>query len=298
MDSARFDHLSRLAATGSRRAVVAALMVAVFGRHMPFVHGVRAQLEGIVVLGAECSSSTECAQREMQLGAICAENGFASDGPLNCCLEEGCCQSDAQCCGDLRCAPTSDACRSCRMPPFPTRQVGQLCANDVDCVPVPGTEVACVDGRCSCLSGSQCAFFSNLPVPDTPEAETAMAAAAQIADLEAAGRFDDLYDLIHPHAQAIIPHEVVVEWYGADIAMPPGPAVPVKLRFVPWTWEVTGQTYPGAAEVVMRQRHADGTTTDDSMRLMTDGNGAWRWFFGRDRAFVNEQITRFAGQNG
>jgi hypothetical protein len=91
---------------------------------------------------------------------------------------------------------------------------------------------------------------------------------------------------------------VVVGWYGANFVIPPQPATPVKMRFVPWTWEVTGQPYPGAAEVVMRQRHADGTTADDSIRLMMDGDGEWRWFFGRDRAFVNQQIARFAGQAG
>ena len=48
----------------------------------------------------------------------------------------------------------------------------------------------------------------------------------------------------------------------------------------------------------MRQRNPDGSTTDDSMRLMTDGTGAWRWFCGRDRDFVNEQIARFVGQDG
>jgi hypothetical protein len=44
----------------------------------------------------------------------------------------------------------------------------------------------------------------------------------------------------------------------------------------------------------MRQRNADGTTIDEAIRLMTNGDGEWRWFFGRDRAFVNEQIARFA----
>ncbi len=27
---------------------------------------------------------------------------------------------------------------------------------------------------------------------------------------------------------------------------------------------------------------------------MTDGVSAWRWFFGCDRDFVNEQIARFS----
>lgn len=298
MHSARFDHLARLAATGSRRSFVAAFTASIIGRIPPPAQGARAQLEGVVVLGAECSSTAECRQREMQLGAICADNGFGSDGSLACCLEEGCCQSDAHCCGDFRCAPTADVCRSCRLPPFPTRQIGQLCASGSDCVPVPNADVACVAGHCACLRGVQCAFMSDLPVPDIPETDSVLAAAARIAELEAAGRFDELYDLMHPHAQAIIPREVVVGWYGADFVAPPEPAEPVKMQFVPWSWAVTGQTYPNAAEVVMRQRHADGATVDDSMRLMTSGGGNWRWFFGRDRAFVNEQMARFARQNG
>ena len=30
------------------------------------------------------------------------------------------------------------------------------------------------------------------------------------------------------------------------------------------------------------------------MRLVKDGRGNWSWFFGRDRAFVEEQIARYA----
>ncbi|MGH2616271.1 MAG: hypothetical protein ACRDJC_13585 [Thermomicrobiales bacterium] len=295
MNSTRFDHLSRLVASGSRRDIIRALFTTVLAARLTSPHLASAQLEGIVVLGAACSHTSECAQREMQLGAICADNGFASDGPLNCCLEEGCCQSDAQCCGDRRCAPTSDVCATCRFPPFPTRQVGQQCATDGECMPVAGAEVACVTERCACLSGDQCAFFSTLPVPDIPEADTALAVAEHIAQLEAESRFNELYGLMHPHAQAIIPREAVVGWYREDFTPPLEPAQPIKLRFITWTWDVTGQTYFGAAEVVMRQRNADGTMVGEEIRLMTDGDGEWRWFFGRDRAFVNEQIERFAG---
>jgi hypothetical protein len=294
MDCARFDHLAKLLASRSRRDIIRACFALVLGTHLIPPRTANAQLEGIVVLGAACSQTSECVQREMQLGAICADNGFAADGPFNCCLEEGCCQTDAQCCGDRRCAPTSDVCRSCRFPPFPTRQVGQLCASDDECMPVAGAEIACVAERCACLTGSPREFISNLPVADIPEADTALAAAARIAQLEAEGRFNELYGLMHPHAQAIIPREVVVGWYREDFVPPLEPAQPIKLRFITWTWDVTGQAYYGAAEVVMRQRDADGTATDEEIRLETDGDGNWRWFFGRDRAFVNAQIARFA----
>jgi predicted metalloprotease len=57
---------------------------------------------------------------------------------------------------------------------------------------------------------------------------------------------------------------------------------------------VTGDTYQGAAEVSFRQPFEDGTVADDVGRLVPDAEGRWRWFFGRSREFVNEQIARYS----
>jgi hypothetical protein len=61
MDGSRFDHLARLAATCSRRSVIAALALAAIGYRQPLAHDARAQLKGVVVLGAECAETAECA---------------------------------------------------------------------------------------------------------------------------------------------------------------------------------------------------------------------------------------------
>ena len=53
--------------------------------------------------GAVCANSNECSQSG---GAVvCADNGIASDGALNCCRNEGgACANSAGCCGGLDCA--------------------------------------------------------------------------------------------------------------------------------------------------------------------------------------------------
>jgi hypothetical protein len=111
---------------------------------------------------------------------------------------------------------------------------------------------------------------------------------------EVEGNFDTLYDWLHPDAQAIIPRAAVVGWYENDFA-PRGPGIIEVTDAVHWSWiwEVTGQSYYGAL-VGFRQPFADGTVAKDFMHLAQDQEGRWRWFFGRDRAFVDEQIRRFA----
>lgn len=98
---------------------------------------------------------------------------------------------------------------------------------------------------------------------------------------------------MHPDARAMVPREAVVGWYEAEFA-PRGPA-PIevdRVRFIDWTWGVTGRTYPRTAEVAYRQRLADGSEESGRVRLVQDA-GVWRWFFGRDRTFVEEQSRRF-----
>ena len=109
-----------------------------------------------------------------------------------------------------------------------------------------------------------------------------------------AGEFDALYDQLHPDAQAVVPRSAVVGWYETDFApQGMGPIEVTDVRFVDWTWPVTGKTYGNTAEVSYRQQRADGTWIEDVVRLVRDDQGVWRWFFGRDRAFIEEQIARF-----
>jgi hypothetical protein len=60
------------------------------------------QSDGTLALGAKCTETAECDQIEEI--TYCADNGFAADGPLNCCrFEGGGCGSDPDCCAGLLC---------------------------------------------------------------------------------------------------------------------------------------------------------------------------------------------------
>jgi hypothetical protein len=132
----------------------------------------------------------------------------------------------------------------------------------------------------------------------TASVATPEAAAVFYSELEAAGQFSELYRWIHPDAQRIIPESAVVGWYETDFApRGPGAITVTGVQMVSWTWEVTGTTYPNTAEVAFQQPFADGTILTDVVRLV-ESEGAWRWFFGRNRAFVDEQIARYPSTTG
>lgn len=129
------------------------------------------------------------------------------------------------------------------------------------------------------------------PLPSDP-----MQAAEELSRLEATEHIPALYTfyaLMHPDAQAIIPRHVVIGWYREEFQpRGPEPAKATGVDYKDWEWAVNGTTYRDAAEVSYTQAFADGTTTDDVVHLV-EHDGAWRWFFGRDRAWVDEQIDRF-----
>lgn len=141
-----------------------------------------------------------------------------------------------------------------------------------------------------------CPIPRDAAIPPPPEPELAAATAVYLSQLEAAGDLDTLYAWLHPDAQAVIPKDAVAGWYAAEW-LPRGPqAISVtSVDFGEWTWDVTGTTYPNTAEIAYEQPLADGAVVRDVVRLVKDDQGQWRWFFGRDRAFVEEQIARFAG---
>jgi hypothetical protein len=134
-------------------------------------------------------------------------------------------------------------------------------------------------------------------IPPPPESELAAATAVYLSQLEAAGDLDTLYAWLHPDAQAVIPEAAVTGWYNAEwLPRGPGPIVVTSVDFGEWTWDVTGVTYPHVAEIAYEQTFADGSVVNDTVRLVQDDQGMWRWFFGRDRAFVDEQIALYANQ--
>lgn len=131
----------------------------------------------------------------------------------------------------------------------------------------------------------------------TPQSAKAAAdpatTAVDISVLEAQGRFSDIYDHMHPDAQAFIPRAAVVGWYENDFApLGPGVITVTGVQYVTWTWPVTGKTYANTAEVAFQQPFANGGMVTEVVRLVESG-GNWRWFFGRSPEFVNEQIVKY-----
>lgn len=290
MNPQQIDNLARIVAQGSRRSLLAGIGAAILAA---LSRTARAQFksDGLVALGGECSVAEDCqlAPGPVNHPAQCAENGFASDGPLNCCVQDReCCSSDADCCGDFRCAPLSEVCSICVTPPFPSRFLGQPCNTVEDCIRMyPGVE--CVQGMCS---------RSNEHIMTEPKPlnhfETVMSAAKSISYLETIGSYSALYDLMCWDAKKIIPREVVVGWYSENHpTLGARVAEPKKVHFAPWTWEVSGQTYANIANVAYAQEMVDGAKVRDEIRLQENGSGDWCWFFGRDRDFVQEQIERY-----
>lgn len=131
--------------------------------------------------------------------------------------------------------------------------------------------------------------------PDRPrtELEIASSTAVYLTELEVKGDLRRLYDWMHPDSKAIVPFPAMAGWYQEAFVLDPPVWMTVdEVRLVEWTWGVTGKVYPSAAEVTYRQRFADGREETDKVRLVRD-DGAWRWFFGRDRDFVDQQIENY-----
>ena len=120
--------------------------------------------------------------------------------------------------------------------------------------------------------------------------------ASRLADLEIASDWDGLYAALHPDAQAVVPFEALAGWYANDfLPRGPYPIEIVDVRFVSWTWPVTGVTYSWTAEVAYRQTFWDDgaeVTLDADVHLV-EVDGDWRWFFGADMAFLADQIARY-----
>lgn len=115
-------------------------------------------------------------------------------------------------------------------------------------------------------------------------------AAVNQSELEVAGNIEQLYQLMHPDSVAEVPLFAVEYWYENSFR-PLGPeAIEVSgVEYIEWTWEVNGVTYPDTAEISYTQAYADGSIVEDQLHLVAE-NESWRWFFGRSREFVDEQI--------
>jgi len=96
---------------------------------------------GNLPLGSPCSASNQCDQSG---GAtVCADNGIAADGALNCCRNAGgACFTQAACCGGLTC--TGGVCTGAGSTPGGTTPGGTT----------PGTGTVALGGQCT--AASQC----------------------------------------------------------------------------------------------------------------------------------------------
>ena len=144
MDGHRFDSMTRALASGvSRRAAVRGLAVVAAAGLLTGLRGRGASAqEATLALGAVCTATSQCSQAG---GAVvCADNGYADDGALNCCRNAGGACFDvaysADCCGGLYCRDgvCTDLSTTGELP------LGSYCTSVSQCSQAGGT-VLCAD---------------------------------------------------------------------------------------------------------------------------------------------------------
>jgi hypothetical protein len=122
--------------------------------------------------------------------------------------------------------------------------------------------------------------------------ERAGAIAVYLSQLEMTNEMDLLHAWLHPDAQAMVPAVAMAGWYEAEwLPRGPGPLLVDEVRFVNWVWPVTGELYPNTAEITYHQAFGDGSVVEDTAHLVQVEQGGWRWFFGRDQAFIEDVIA-------
>lgn len=144
-------------------------------------------------------------------------------------------------------------------------------------------------------------LVSILAIPVSPvlsarqdDALRAADAAVELSEYEAEGTAGRLYEQMHLDAKVLIPPEAVIGWYEtAFFPLAPKPITVTGVKFVDWTWGVTGVTYPDTAEVSYMQDFGSGERVSEIVHLVEE-DGEWHWFFGRSQAFVNDQIRQQA----
>ena len=148
MDDRRFDGLTRaMARNAPRRTLLRALaggaggaLLAVARRGSP-----AAAHHGRLGPGDTCYHNRQCVAADAPL--VCADNGFAYDGPLNCCTYVGSrCGFDEACCGAASC-------------------IGGFCSD----APADACSQPAVQG-CPCQTGTRfpCVDPNMVCVPDNP----------------------------------------------------------------------------------------------------------------------------------
>ena len=108
MDDGQFDRLARsIGSQTSRRVVARRLAAGVAAMLLTRMRaGDAAAQSASVPLGGVCYQDLQCNQAYVDppFRAICADNGFAYDGPFNCCVtSDNRCLANEHCCGALEC---------------------------------------------------------------------------------------------------------------------------------------------------------------------------------------------------
>jgi predicted metalloprotease len=132
---------------------------------------------------------------------------------------------------------------------------------------------------------------------DAKDRAEAAATAQSLFDLAADRNYNALYDEIHPDAHAVVPRSAAVGTF-QDVysQVQAGRSQVVGVQIVQWTWAVTGKTYDHAAAVDFVQPYTDNgqeAWLEDTMYLVKDDQGAWRWFFGSSAEFVQDAIATY-----
>jgi hypothetical protein len=119
--------------------------------------------QGTLPLGAACGTTAECAPSSVGT-VVCASNNIASDGALNCCLEQGgACGDDIVCCGNLLCVGgrCGFAGSGGGLPP------GAVCTSTAECSQAAGPAICSDNGlpgdggdNCCLLEGVSCSSSS------------------------------------------------------------------------------------------------------------------------------------------
>ena len=148
MDDRRFDGLTRaMARNARRRSLLRAVAGGAGGALLAVVRrGSPASAHhGRLGPGDACYHNRQCVVADAPL--VCADNGFAYDGPLNCCTYVGSrCGFDEACCGSASC-------------------IGGFCSDDpTNACSQPGVQ------GCPCQTGTRfpCADPNMVCVPDDP----------------------------------------------------------------------------------------------------------------------------------
>jgi hypothetical protein len=150
VDGSQFDTVTRMfARRPSRRALLGGLvagLLAARDRSSAVAQGV------FLGPGEPCYDDAQCRGADAPL--VCADNGFAYDGPLNCCTDAGSrCGVDEACCGTASCLGGICAYAG---PGDPCQHSSQCVAADtaVSCDYVVPTD----DYRCCAYEGSRCGW--------------------------------------------------------------------------------------------------------------------------------------------